>query len=133
MPAIAIHHEEDPRTKLLRELGDISSIEIFNNQVLVATYIRPKTAMLGGKIFELTDKTVDEDQYQSKVGLILKAGSAAFYDPNGVWFQDAKPEVGDWIIFRNSDGWKTTIRKKECKMLSDVSVRGRVQHPDDVY
>lgn len=130
MPAFAVQHDEDPREKLLREVGDLANLEIFNNQVLVATYIRPEKTKSG---IIVTHKTLDEDRYQSKIGLVLQIGPAAFNDPDGVWFKDARPQVGDWILFRNSDGWEMQIRKTLCRMLADTSIRGRVQHPDDIY
>ena len=39
---IAMHHEADPKEKLLTDLGDISKVELLNTQVLVAVYIRPE-------------------------------------------------------------------------------------------
>ena len=38
MPPMVMEHEEDPRQKILEALGDLSGVEIFNNQVLVAVY-----------------------------------------------------------------------------------------------
>ena len=47
MPFMVMQHEVDPKQKLLDELGDISNVEIFNNQLLVAVYIRPKKTKSG--------------------------------------------------------------------------------------
>ena len=41
MPFMIMDHAVDPKQKLLEDLGDLSTVEIFNNQILVAVYIRP--------------------------------------------------------------------------------------------
>lgn len=130
MPAMKMHHEKDPRDLLQKQIGDLSDFELFNNQILVALYIRPKVTKSG--IF-LTDKTVDEDIYQSKVGLIMKLGPTAFKDDTGEWFKNVDMNIGDWIISRSSDGWTITINNVPCRILHDVNVRGRIQDVDQVW
>lgn len=129
-------HTTDPRTDILDAIGDIDDIEIFNNQVLCAVYIRPKKTASG---IYLTDSTVDEDRHQGKVGLILKMGAAAFEDPTNQWFGDEAREgnnpmsLGDWAVFRPSDGWSITINGVLCRILDDTNIRGRIQAPDQVW
>jgi co-chaperonin GroES (HSP10) len=123
-------HEKDPKRVLLEQVGDTSSIEIFNMQVLVAVYIRPEKTK--GGLF-LSDKSRDEDRYQSKVGLILKKGPTAFVDKDGEWFSGLDINEGDWVVFRPSDGWNITINGTLCRMLDDMSVRARIAHPDQVW
>lgn len=130
MPAMKMHHEVDPRDLLKDQIGDLSEFELFNNQVLIALYIRPKVTKSG--IF-LTDKTVDEDIYQSKVGLIVKLGPTAFKDETGEWFKGVDMNVDDWIVSRASDGWTITINNVPCRILHDVNVRGRIQDVDQVW
>jgi co-chaperonin GroES (HSP10) len=125
----------DPAAEIYRSLGNISDVEVCSNQILVAVYIRPeKTA--GGLI--LPDATRDEDKYQSKVGLIVKMGPDACLE----WRDDAKFSVGDWIVFRVSDGWSLGIKNDAapsgssgviCRMLSDDSIRMRISHPERVW
>ena len=64
---MTMEHDQDPASALMKELGDIGKVEIFNNQVLVAVYIRPNKTKSG---LYLSDKTTDEDRYQGKVGLL---------------------------------------------------------------
>lgn len=123
-------HEKEPKQVLLEQVGDTSSIEVFNMQVLVAVYIRPEKTK--GGLF-LSDKSRDEDRYQSKVGLILKKGPTAFVDKDGEWFSDLDIKEGDWIVFRPSDGWNITVNGTLCRMLDDMSVRARIAHPDQVW
>ena len=87
----------DAKKDLLSLVGDLSKFEVFNNQVLVAVYVRPEKTK--GGIF-LPDKAKDEDKYQSKVGLILKVGPSAFVDDAQNWFKGVTVQEHDWIIFR---------------------------------
>lgn len=132
MPAALMLHETDPKEALMGKIGDIRDVELFHNQVLVAVYMAPeKTA--GGIIRPDTNK--DEDRHQSKIGLIVKAGPNAFQaDKSWTWPDDIA--VGDWVFFRVSDGWNVTVngaRDNLCRILDDVDVRGRIQHPDQVW
>jgi len=130
MPFMTMEHEVDPKDKLLKEIGDLSQVEIFNNQILCAVYIRPKKTKSG---IYLSDQTTDEDRYQSKVGLIVKMGPQAFVDETNSWFSDNEAKVGDWIVFRPSDSWSITINGVLCRILDDTNVRGRVPNPDIAY
>jgi co-chaperonin GroES (HSP10) len=123
-------HDKDPREALMKEVGDLSGVEIFNMQVLVAVYIRPEKTKSG---IILSDKTRDEDRFQSKVGLIVKKGPSAFVDEDGKWFSGLDIKEGDWIVFRPSDGWNVTVNGTLCRMLDDMSIRGRISHPDQVW
>ena len=127
---IAMLHEADPKEMLLKELGDISKVELLNTQVLVAVYIRPEKTK-GGII--MAAKARDEDRHQSKVGLILKTGPSAFVDEDGKWFSDLDLKAGDWIVFRPSDGWNIAVNGILCRMFDDTAIRARIPHPDSVY
>lgn len=115
---------------LLASLGDISEFEVFNNQVLVAIYMRPEKTK--GGIY-LSEKTKDEDKYQSKVGLILKTGPSAFVDENQNWFKGVSIVEHNWIIFRPSDGWQMNVNGVSCRMLDDTVVRGRIPDPNMIW
>ena len=132
MPAALMLHEGDPKQLLLDKIGPVDEVELFHNQVLVAVYMAPeKTA--GGIIRPETNK--DEDRHQSKVGLILKLGPAAFASDEK-WSWPADIDVGDWVFFRVADGWNVTVnahRDKLCRILDDVDIRGRIQQPDQVW
>ena len=129
MPQMMMDHDGDPRQKLLEELGDISEIELFHNQVLLAVYLRP-TKTKSGLI--LTDSHVDEDRYQSKVGLLVKSGPQAF-EQDGNWFSGLNFADHDWLVFRPSDGWSITVNGVLCRIFDDINIRGRVPPPDAVW
>lgn len=132
MPAALMLHTTDPRKALIDKIGPVDDVELLHNQVLCAVYIAPeKTA--GGIIRPANN--VDEDRHQSKIGLILKTGPAAFA-PDDKWSWPSDMGVGDWVFFRVSDGWNVTVngnRDNLCRILDDVDIRGRIQHPDQVW
>lgn len=130
MPYAPMMHDVDPKKRILDEIGDISKFEVFHNQILVAVYIRPQKTKSG---IYLSDKTTDEDRFQSKVGLVVAKGSDAFQDSAGEWFKDATIEMHDWVVFRPSDGWNVTVNGVLCRMMQDTQVRARVAHPDMAY
>ena len=125
-----MEHKTDPAENIRREMGDISKIEIFHNQVLVAIYIRPEQMKSG--IF-LPSQVREEDRHQGKVGLIIKKGADAFIDESGRWFKGVNLDIGDWIFFRPSDGWLITVHGQLCRILDDTDVRGRIPAPDAVW
>ena len=129
MPHMMMMHEKDPAEEIMEQLGDLSGIELFHNQVLLAVYIRPTKTKKG---LILTDSHVDEDRYQSKVGLLVKRGSSAF-EQDGNWFSGLTFQEGDWLIFRPSDGWSITVNNVLCRIFDDINIKGRVDHPDAVY
>ena len=129
MPHMLMSHEEDPKVKLLDQLGDISNIELFHNQVLLAVYLRPEKTKSG---LILTADHLDEDRYQSKVGLLVKQGPLAF-EQDGNWFTGMTFQEHDWLIFRPSDGWSITVNGVLCRIFDDISIKGRAPHPDSVY
>jgi co-chaperonin GroES (HSP10) len=130
MPPRMMEHDENPKVVLKEQIGNTDSFEIYNNQILIAVYVRPEKTKSG--IF-LPDAHRAEDQYQSKVGLVLKKGPAAFEGDDSLWFKDMNIELDDWIVFRPSDGWPITVNGVLCRMLDDTSVRGKIDVPDKIW
>lgn len=131
-----MHHEDDPKQVILDQVGDISQLGVFHNEVLAAVYKRPEKTKSG--IF-LTDKARDEDDYQGKVALILKVGPAAFKDDTGAWEWPNDLGVGSWVIIRPAESWSIGIvgegksDKVLCRMMKDTSIKGVVPHPDMIW
>lgn len=130
MPFMLMEHEIDPREKLLKDIGDLSNVEIFNNKLLLAVYLRPEKTKSG---FILPGSNLDEDKYQSKVGLLVKMGASACQDDTGAWFKNIEINLHDWIISRPSNGWSITINGVLCRLIDDSLIEGRVQHPDQAW
>lgn len=129
MPHMLMAHDTDPKDQILEAIGDLSQIELFHNQVLLAVYIRPEKTKSG---LILTDNHRDEDRYQSKVGLLVKQGPMAF-EQDGNWFSGMSFNEHDWLVFRPSDGWSITVNGVLCRIFDDVNIKGRVPHPDAVW
>jgi co-chaperonin GroES (HSP10) len=124
-------HVEDPRDVIWDAVGDdLAKVEPFNQQVLIATYIRPATHMASG--LEIPKEAVDEDRYQGKVGMVLKKGPRAFVDDGPVKFYGQDVEPGDWVVYRSSDGLKGMIGDREVRFIADVYIRAKIDHPDAV-
>lgn len=130
MPQMAMKHDADPKKELLEKIGDTEGVDVFNNAVLVAIYVRPNRTKSG---IYLTDKYTDEDRIQGKAGLVVKKGPRAFVDERGEWFADADIKEGDWVIFRPSDGWAINVNGVACRLIDDVAIRGKVDQPDRVW
>lgn len=130
MPYMLMEHEVDPAKKIIEEIGDLSKIELFNNQILVGVYIRPQKTKSG---LYLSEKTTEEDRFQSKVGLLLKLGPRAFEPNDEGWFNGETFNINDWLVFRPSDGWSITVHGVLCRILTDTQVKVRVPNPDEVW
>jgi len=132
MPLMEMRHIVDPVEELFDKIGDLSEIVVPFNKVLVAIYMRPKETKSG---IHLPDQVRQEDVYQGKSGLILKKGPMAFQDDDKVKFHGLNPEVGEWIVFRPSNGMKLDIRSKDghCILLSDTQVELVIPSPDMVF
>ncbi len=122
------------KADLMKTVGDISDIEVYNNQVLVALHLGP--AVTPGGVM-LPQSQQDEAIYQGKTGCIIKLGPQAFKpDPNGQWQWEDPPKVGDWVWSRSSDGWNLRINGRygaHCRLIMDTSVRGRIAHPESIW
>lgn len=129
MPHMMMAHEDDPKAKIREALGDISQVELFHNQVLLAVYLRPQKTKSG---LYLTDSHVEEDRFQSKVGLLITMGPQAF-EQDGNWFSGLDFKEDDWLVFRPSDGWSITVNGVLCRIFDDINIKGRVPHPDAVW
>lgn len=103
--------------------------EPFHNQLLIAIYMRPEKTR-GGII--LTDKTLAEDQWQGKVGLVISKAKGAFASDDHVTFLD-DIAVGEWAVYRVSDGFSIDIQGIHCRVIEDVHIRGRVTDPAEIY
>lgn len=126
--------DQDFADMVRRKIGSLDDYVVMGSSVLVATYIKPrKTA--GGII--LTEKAVDEDRWQGKVGLVLKMGEDAFkytYAASGAYtYEGQKPEVGTYIAFHTSDAREVGIKGVSCKLIDASLIKLIVPDPDAIY
>lgn len=133
---IAEQSGSDPRGALMRAVGDVSGYEPFHNLILVATYVAPEKTK-GGII--RVDRTLAEDRFQGKVGLVLKVGPIAFTDDNSTKFGGVKVKPGEWVTYRASDGMEMFFVDPNgrdgtpCRVLEDVHIKGRLDDPSMIY
>lgn len=125
-----ISQSTDPKKGIIKAIGDISGAEVSADLVLVGTYIRPEKTV-GGIIRPLDN--LREDEWQSKVGLVLKAGPLAY----GEWESDetkgtnAKP--GTWVVYAIKDGWPVQINGTPCRFVPYDKIRMRIPSPELVF
>lgn len=108
-------------------IGDLTDVRIFNNQLLVAIYMRPEKTQGG---LYLPDKTRDEDKWQGSAGFVLKKGPLAF---KHVDFEGQNIEPGEVVVYRTSDGLPKDINGVHCRIIEDVQVKMVVPNPDMVW
>ncbi len=133
---IAQRSAHEPKKALLDAVGDMSGIEVFHNLVLIATYIEPeKTA--GGII--KPDRTLAENRFQGKAGLVLKKGPLAFKDDGVCKFGGVELQEGDWVVVKPSDGTElfkvdaTGSSGTSCRLFEDTHIKGRLADPALIY
>lgn len=129
----------DPKLALLDALeGCADGLDVFHNNVLVATYIGPDRTP-GGII--RADRTLAEDRFQGKAALVLKVGPLAFVDDPkaGITFGGKKIAAGDWVLTRPSDGAELFVSDKSrrtgvpCRIFKDVDIMARLDDPALIY
>ena len=52
MPFMRMDHADDPKESLKNKIGSLDGYELFNNQILVAVYIRPEN------LFQRVEKSI---------------------------------------------------------------------------
>src|SRR5262249_20739383 len=116
----------DRKQAIWDALGNsIDKIRVFNNQILVGTYIAPDKV---GNLF-LPDKTKMEDLYMGCMGLVLKKGPSAFTsDAQRDWLEQ-NVEVGDWVLFRFSAAWEIHVNGVSVRFVDDIDIRAVIDDP----
>ena len=135
---IAEAASRDPKQALLDAAGDTSRYLVLHNLVLIATHI-PSEKTVGGII--LPDRTMLENRWQGKAGLVLAKGPLAFKDDKAVNFGGIEIEVGDWVIINPSDGFELFIKSSlsegndgvPCRLIDDINIKARVSDPALIY
>lgn len=108
----------------------IKKIRIPRNRVLVASYVA--SVITPGGIYK-PQKTLDEDRYQGKCGLVLAMGPAAFKfeeDPHG----KLAPKIGQWVLYRPADSWEVGVGEgAPCRVIYDDQIVMYDVNPEDFY
>jgi co-chaperonin GroES (HSP10) len=97
-------------------------------RILVLPY-KVKSKTKGGIL--LSDKTVEDSQIATNVGLVMAVGPDAYDDkikyPNGPWCKEK-----DWVIFARYAGSRLNIDGGELRILNDDEILGTVNSPEDI-
>lgn len=129
---VVFSEEEDTKQEVWDTLGDLDDIEIAFNDVLIIKYIRTELS----KHLVVAAETQREDNWQGSIGLVLKVGPRAFKDDENNKFYGFSVARGDWVMFRNSDGWDRSIQElyglhkyATCRLVQDAHIRAKVKYP----
>lgn len=125
-----ISQAKDPKAAIIAAVGDISQVKVSSDLVLLGTYIRnEKTA--GGIIRPLD--VLKEDEFQGKVGLVLKRGPVA----SGGW--ETEEDAGEfaklhtWVVYQIKDAWPCQINGIACRFVPYEKIRAQIPDPSMVF
>lgn len=117
----AISQSATPKTAIINAVGDLSKEEVLYDLVLVGTFIRPEKT--SGGVYRPIDN-IKEDEFQGKVGLVLKMGPLAG--------EDRIVGIGDWIVYSIKDGWAVTVNGAPCRLVPYERIRMKLSNPNVV-
>lgn len=125
----------DIHDKLSAARVNLDDIRVEHNNVLVACYIGPEK-IAGSSLFR-TQNQQKEDEYQGKIGLVLKVGPGAYVDDASTKFHGRTVAVGDWVVTASTAGWQIKLGGMLggvlCKVVQDTSVKMVVADPETVF
>jgi len=126
-----ISQSSDPKAAIIKAVGDLSGANVCSDNVLVGTYIRNERT--AGGIIRPSDN-VKEDEYQGKVGLVLKKGPhACFEHTDGSDDGAANAELHTWVVYAIRDGWPVQINGTPCRFVPYDKIRMTVSDPAMVF
>lgn len=125
-----ISQAKDPKRGIIDAVGDVSGVEVLTDLVLVGTFIRSEKRESG---LILPKEHLQEDEFQGKVGLVLKAGPLAFgdWEDDAERGQNAKPH--SWVVFAIKDTWPCQINGVPCRVVPYDKLRMRINDPKMVF
>lgn len=133
MPAAKVYEfaqSKDPKSAMLKAIGDLSNIDVAGARVLVWPYVRSLVRASG--LIAGTDKTAKEDVFQGAVGYVLKAGPFAFKNDEERDFGGFSAQPGDWVTFSPGEGKRVQIKGVDCRLFEDALILMKVADPDIV-
>lgn len=125
-----ISQATDKKKGIIDAVGDLSGVDLCTDLVLVDTYIRDEKRASG---LILPQDTLKEDEFQGKVGLVLKTGPLAY----GEWEDDddrgQNAKLHTWVVFAIKDTWPLQINGVACRVVPYDKLRMRVPDPKMVF
>lgn len=113
---------KDKKKSLIEEVGDISQVEVFGENLFIATYIGAERTA-GGIL--LPQSKIAENEVQGNIGLVVKLGMG-FENPNdGELFHR-------WVMFGYNDGLRFHYNGVHCRIMNIDRIRAIVPDPSKV-
>ena len=120
---------EKEKKKKEEQIPEASKLPIPTGWRILVLPHHGKGKTKGGVI--LSDKTVEETQIATNVGLVLAIGPDAYNDkdrfPNGPWCKEK-----DWVIFARYAGSRLNIEGGELRILNDDEILGTTDDPESI-
>lgn len=124
------------RKRLLDQFdaADIQAMVVVGAKLLVAKWVREKEGS-----FAIPASMKKEDEYQGKVGLVLKIGPLAFENDDRHDWCGQRADPGDWVMYGYSDGYDFDYRmpgtfdRVPCKIIDESHIQAVLPRPDFAY
>src|SRR5262245_21583298 len=116
---VELARADDPKQALI-DAVDVTDIEVFGENLLVATYIRPERKK--GGIYR-PESSIKEDEFQGNIGLVLKIGDG---------LEGAEDLLHKWVRFGYNDGLRWRYNEVPIRDISIDRIRGTVKDPSRV-
>ena len=120
---------EKEKKKKEKQIPEASKLPIPTGWRILVLPHRGQGKTKGGVL--LSDKTVEETQIATNVGLVLAIGPDAYNDkerfPNGPWCKEK-----DWVIFARYAGSRLNIQGGELRILNDDEILGITDDPESI-
>ena len=130
--ALKMQHDVDPRQSVLDEAAPyIDGVSLPAYHLLIAVYKRPEM-LKSGIILPGTSGPRKEDEWQGKVGLVLKVGPFCYTGENENRFERT-PVVGSWVAINVGDTWAFNLWDLRCRHVHEDDVKMILDNPDCVY
>lgn len=125
-----ISQASDPKAAIIKAVGDLSKVKVAADLVLLGTYIRNEKST--GGIIRPID-TLKEDEYQGKVGLVLKTGPMAYMDWETDEEQGKTAKLHTWVVYQIKDAWPVQINGTACRVIPYDKLRMQIPNPAMVF
>lgn len=125
-----ISQAKDKRQGIIDAVGDLSEIDVLTDLVLVGTYIRDEKRASG---LILPQDHLKEDEFQGKVGMVLKKGPLAYGDWENDDERGGNAKLHSWVVFAIKDTWPFQLNNVACRVVPYDKIRMRIADPKAVF